>query len=218
MRTFGAARGLHVDHRVADEDRRARVASAGVDQVLEPRGVGLSRESRVTADEARDMRRQLKRIEQPPRRHFWLVRQDAQPRMAGQTLHHFRHAGIRPGVQQKAPIVDGSKPRERVVHIRFEPRRRQCPDHESPRALAHHACHGVEGQRAPAVRLEHLVGALREIPLRVDERAVEIEDDQQRTGPRRLEDSHTAGEVCRGAVAGLTRLGLFLARRLKERT
>jgi hypothetical protein len=93
-------------------------------------------------------------------------------------LDDARDALVRPCAIEQPAIVDGAKAIERVRLRRVEAGGLEGALNQQPRSLAHHAGDRIRRERASAVALEHLVGALREIQPGVDQRAVEVEDDE----------------------------------------
>ena len=83
---------------------------------------------------------------------------------------------------QETPIVDGEKRAERLTERRIDRRRAKRARHELGRAVADHRDDRLDTERRRAVRRQQLVGAFGQIQTRVDERAVEVEDDEGHGG------------------------------------
>jgi len=115
-----------------------------------------------------------------------LVRQDGHGRTRRRATQHLLHAVV--GLVWSNSI--GRRSREtpatpRPATRRARPRERPRNQHRAP--SPHHAGDIVGRQRAPAVAGDERVGGVREVAPRVDQRAVQVEDDSARRhrGPQR---------------------------------
>jgi hypothetical protein len=81
-------------------------------------------------------------------------------------------------VIQQPLVVQLEEPRERSGDVRLECRRGQGPPHQQRRPFTDHGGNGCYGKRGSSALEDQRVRGVRQILPRVDEGAVEIENDE----------------------------------------
>ena len=100
-------------------------------------------------------------------------------RSAGKLFESFDHSGIRPRSIQQARVVDREEPIERARRVRIQARGGERAAHQQRPRLRRPSGRPLSSViGAPPSSTHERVGGCGEILVRVDERSVEIEDDQ----------------------------------------
>ena len=167
-----------VHDRVADHQGLRRVHASLNHERAEASGVRLSRKGPVSAnDPLRKVPGQTKSLENRSRGRKWLVGEDCERHPAIERIQKLDDAGIGSRESQHAAVVDGKEASQGVWRLRGAGCGKRASD-ERRCAVTHHASDRVLGLRRRAAVAKHLVRRLREVPPRIDQRAVEIEDDE----------------------------------------
>jgi len=171
-----ALRGRGIDGRIAHHHRESGRRSR---ERAKSGRVGLPRMRAVPAQHHREEPAQTELVEDLLRGRARLVRQHGQRSGTEQHREHFVHAFVGHGVIEQVPVVDGHEPLQRPGRVGIEAHVRQRALHQDPRTLTHHPDHVGNGQGRSAVPLHELGRGLGEVARRVDERAVQVEDNHR---------------------------------------
>jgi hypothetical protein len=147
--------------------------------MLQPGRIRFSREWPIAADDrtGRKVTGQAKAVENLSRGGTRFIGQYCQRRATAQLFEHLFDPRIGACMRQEMAIVDREKPIERVGRP-FGTTRRKGARNERRCALADHPADLIFGKRIGAARFENRVGGVGDVAARVDERAVEVENDQ----------------------------------------
>jgi hypothetical protein len=178
-RSFG---GSPVDDGIANQQRCDSRDSVDCLNMLQSGWVWFARKKFVSADDRMMWKvtgqvKPDKDLAGGPDR---FVREHRQARPRRQTLQDLNDPRIGPRVNEQALAVDVEEAIQRVDG-RFDAARGKRTRHERRRAVAHHAADAIFRQPVRAARFEQCVGRVRDVAARIDERAVEVEDDEAKS-------------------------------------
>jgi hypothetical protein len=174
--------GSPVDDGVADQQRCDSWDSVDCRNMLQSGWVWFPRKKSVSADD-RIMWKvtgQVKPAKDLARCPDGFVREHRQARPRRQVFQDVHDPRIGPRVNEQALAVDVEKTIQRV-DWRFDAARGKRTRHERRRAVAHHAADAIVGQPVRTARFVQRIGRVRDVASRIDERAVEVEDDQAKS-------------------------------------
>ena len=166
--------------RVADEHGARRLGPGLVDQRLQSGRRRLARICAVAANDGKKERRHVEMGEEARRRGQWFVGEDRERDSSRKRVQHLGDAVVEARRVEEAPVVDSQIMPERLVEIGVDAGGGEDARDQQPRAIANHGGDIALGQRAGAVRGQHLIRRRGEVRARVDEGPVEIEDDEFR--------------------------------------
>lgn len=182
-------RRFAVDDGVTNQQRVGRRRDVG-HEGLETCRVGLTWKRPVTAKHsAAEVLSQAERVEDDPGRADRFVGQHRQRGITLQPREQVWDAVVGAGVAQQATVVHPQETLQRIGRLKH-PRGREGAGDERRGAVTNHPTNGFFAVSSPAAFLEDQVSRIGQIPARVDERAVEVEDDEIETtgsdvtGPR----------------------------------
>jgi hypothetical protein len=120
-----------------------------------------------------------------------LVGENGKTRPLGGNRERFPYALIWPGPIEEMAIVDFEKLRQRIRGFRIECRSGKRALHQNTGTLANHPDDLIVAQRLTAKRRHQLVCRRGDIMRRIDQRSIEIENDEhfQRGGGAALESN-----------------------------
>ena len=195
----GGDSGPEVDHGVANHQGVLRHRSGACHQLQEPRRLRLARLRAVAAKhQVRKVRREPKAVENRLRCADRLVGEHGECPPCGEGVEQFRHPLVRDGMTQQPAVVDAQELLEGIGRQR-QVRRGERAGNEERRAVAHHPADRLFRMRRAATRLEHGIRRLGNVAPRIDERPVEIEDEQRRC------QRHGQGRTARAGIMALSR-------------
>ena len=167
-----------VDERVANHESATRLDPCALHQREEPGRIGLAWQWPVAAKHAAfKVGGQTATLENCTRGAEGFIGQHGQRSTRGQRIEQFWDAFVGPREPEQPLVVGVQEALEQVGRFRAI-RRGKSPGNEQRSAVAHHTGNRRIGQRCTAARFEDGVRRIRNVTLRVDQRAVQIEDKQ----------------------------------------
>jgi hypothetical protein len=165
-----------IDRRVADQQRRRRGGAGVADHRVQRRRFRLAAEGVVTTRHVIEQVPQAERLEDAQARCQRLVGQHRHTGVFAREAHRLHDTVVGPREIEQAAVVDLEEALARAGHgAQAGGLQRPCDQHAG--ALAHHPPDRVLGQRRAAQLDDQVVGRIRQVASRIDERAVEIEGD-----------------------------------------
>ena len=171
--------GLEIDGGVSDHQRFERRGLRRLRDREQSRRIRFPAGRRIAADHLKEPVRQLETLEDLCARALRLVRQHGQGEaVRPQFVERFRNAGVRLRMNGQALFVMREEAVERAGGVLPKRRRHQGAPYQHRGAVANHRGHGIEIERSGAELDEQGIDRIGQIPARVDEGAVEVEDDE----------------------------------------